>query len=153
VQDKQEIVPVEIWCKDSMYYPTKATEQSCCWDLHSAQDFKIYKNQTMVVSLGFKLNMPIGWEAQIRSRSGLAKEGLVVANAPGTVDNDYTGNICVILSYNQDGGPAYRKFYRGDRIAQMAIRRVPEVKLIRRDVWDIDKPSRGNNGFGSTGIK
>lgn len=101
-----------------------------------------------LINTGIKIELPIGYEAQIRSRSGLSlKNGIICLNSPGTIDSDYRGNIMVILiNFSK------KKFIinNGDRIAQMVISKYINVE------WDlIDNLSytvRNNNGFGSTGI-
>lgn len=101
-----------------------------------------------LVPCGFAISLPIGFEAQVRPRSGLAaKFGVTVLNAPGTVDADYRGEVKVILINH---GTAPFEIARGDRIAQMVIAAVPETALI--EVETLEETQRGTGGFGSTGI-
>jgi dUTP pyrophosphatase len=101
------------------------------------------------IPTGFAVSIPTGYEAQIRPRSGLAlNHGIGMVNSPGTIDSDYRGEIGIIL-INWGPKPFYVK--RGDRIAQMIIARVYQADLVETD--DLDATSRGEGGFGHTGIK
>ena len=101
-----------------------------------------------MVPCGFSVALPIGYEAQVRPRSGLAaKFGVTVLNAPGTVDADYRGEVKVILINH---GAAPFEIRRGDRIAQMVIAAVPDLMLEQVD--ELEETERGSSGFGSTGI-
>jgi dUTP pyrophosphatase len=94
------------------------------------------------------MELPQGYEAQVRPRSGLAlKSGVTVLNSPGTIDSDYRGEIGVIL-INLGAEPF--EITRGARIAQMVIAPVIQAQLI--EVSEISETSRGANGFGSTGV-
>ncbi len=100
-----------------------------------------------VVPTGLAMALPVGWEAQVRPRSGLAvRHGVTVLNAPGTIDADYRGEIRVPLV--NLGQEAFR-IARGDRIAQLVVASVTQVR------WDavegLDDTARGTGGFGSTG--
>lgn len=99
---------------------------------------------------GLYIQLSEGYEAQIRTRSGLAaKQGLVVLNSPGTIDSDYRGEICVIL-YNSS--KERRNIENGDRIAQMVV--APYVKVEFDEVSELDNATeRGEGGFGHTGVK
>lgn len=100
-----------------------------------------------LVKCGFSMELPPGYEAQIRPRSGLAfKKGITVLNSPGTIDSDYRGEVAVLL-INHGFDPFY--IYDGDRIAQMVIAQVPKVQF--EEVADLGDTERGEGGFGSTG--
>jgi len=100
-----------------------------------------------IVPCGFAIGLPIGFEAQVRPRSGLAaKFGVTVLNAPGTIDADYRGEVKVILINH--GTDAFT-INRGDRIAQMVIAPVSPAQFTL--VETLDDTARGTNGFGSTG--
>jgi len=100
-----------------------------------------------LVPCGFALAIPVGFEAQVRPRSGLAaKFGVTVLNAPGTVDADYRGEVKAIL-VNHGQNPF--EIRRGDRIAQMVIAAVPDLAL--EEVDELEETDRGSGGFGSTG--
>ncbi|HXI02322.1 MAG TPA: dUTP diphosphatase, partial [Candidatus Saccharimonadales bacterium] len=101
------------------------------------------------VPTGLALALPAGWEAQVRPRSGLAKDlGLTMLNSPGSIDADYRGEVKV-LAINLGQAPIVIR--RGDRIAQMIIAPVPEVRL--REVGELPGTERGSGGFGHTGAR
>ncbi len=96
---------------------------------------------------GFAMALPVGYEAQIRPRSGLAtRHGVTLINAPGTIDPDYRGEVMISLI---NLGPFPYTVERGDRIAQMVIHAVPPVRI--EPVATLDETPRGNGGFGHTG--
>jgi dUTP pyrophosphatase len=100
-----------------------------------------------LVPTGLTIALPPGYEAQVRPRSGLAaKHGVTVLNAPGTVDADYRGEICVLLINHGDAPFSIR---RGERIAQMVIASVTQAELVA--VASLSATERGSGGFGSTG--
>lgn len=104
--------------------------------------------ERVAIATGFAMQLPHGYEAQIRPRSGLAlKHGVTVANAPGTVDCDYRGEVAVILI-----NLSQHKFTvkSGMRIAQMII--APIVHCVRHEESRLNKSERGRGGFGSTGL-
>lgn len=129
--------------------PFYATMSSAGMDLSAAitNEISILPSQRALVPTGISIALPQGFEAQVRPRSGLAfKHGITVANAPGTIDADYRGEICVIL-INLGNEPF--TVTRGMRIAQMVIAQFYQVN------WNIvealSKTERDSNGFGSTG--
>ncbi len=100
-----------------------------------------------LIPTGLKMAIPMGYEAQIRPRSGLAyKQGLTVANAPGTIDSDYRGEVMILL-INLSDTPAV--ITHGDRVAQMVIAPVTQAAFV---VGSLDETVRGAGGFGSTGV-
>jgi len=100
-----------------------------------------------MVPTGLTIALPPGFEAQVRPRSGLAaKHGVTVLNSPGTVDADYRGEINVLLINH---GPAPFTIQRGERIAQMVIAPVVQVRLVAASA--LSETERGSGGFGSTG--
>ena len=103
--------------------------------------------QRVAVPTGLALAIPPGWEAQVRPRSGLAlRHGVTVANAPGTIDSDYRGEVQVLLVHL---GDTPFTIERGDRIAQLVIAPVSQARFELCD--DLDATARGEGGFGSTG--
>jgi dUTP pyrophosphatase len=101
------------------------------------------------VPTGIAIALPIGFEAQVRPRSGLAhKHGVTVLNTPGTVDSDYRGELKVILI---NLGEEDFLVERGMRIAQMVVQKCERVSL--QVVDSLDKTARAENGYGSTGVK
>jgi dUTP pyrophosphatase len=129
--------------------PTYATEQSAGMDLTAALEeaFDLEPGMRTIVPTGLSMALPIGFEAQIRPRSGLAlKHGVTVLNTPGTIDADYRGEIKVILA---NLGTEAVTIERGMRIAQMVIAKHEHVAW--SVVEDLDDTERGAGGFGSTG--
>ena len=100
-----------------------------------------------IIPTGVAISLPVGYEAQIRPRSGLAiKHGITLLNSPGTIDADYRGEIKIILI---NLGENIFKINHGERIAQMVISRVVQAEL--KEVKTLDITKRGSGGFGSTG--
>jgi dUTP pyrophosphatase len=119
------------------------------FDLHADIDLptSLRPGERRSFSVGFKMALPLGYEAQIRSRSGLAFDhGIVVLNAPGTIDSDYRGVVSVMLI--NLSGAAYL-VRPGARIAQMVIAPVAPASMVV--VESLDDTERGAGGFGSTG--
>ncbi len=129
--------------------PVYATAQSAGADLHAREELTLAPGEIKSVGTGLHIQLPDGYEAQIRPRSGLAlKKGISIPNAPGTVDSDYRGEVRVIL-VNLGAEPF--EIRRGDRIAQMVI--APVTQALFRPVDFLDGTKRGSGGFGSTGTK
>jgi len=126
--------------------PSRGSPQAAGWDITSTISVTIPQGDCRLVDTGWAVELPEGWECQVRSRSGLAGKGITVANSPGTVDADYRGEISVLL-HNASNRPYLLK--KGDRIAQLVFARVPTVTL--EVVSALSRTSRGANGFGSTG--
>ncbi len=129
--------------------PIYATAEAAGADLLAAIDApqSLKQGARALIPAGFALALPIGYEAQIRPRSGLAyKNGVTVLNAPGTIDSDYRGEVAVLLINH---GPDDFEIKRGMRIAQMVIAPAPQAAF--RVVHDLDNTARGEDGFGSTG--
>jgi dUTP pyrophosphatase len=111
------------------------------------QPVKLLAGARALVPTGFVLELPPGYEGQVRPRSGLAfKHGLTVLNSPGTIDADYRGEIMVLLV--NLGSETFR-VQRGDRIAQLVIAPVASVEVVA--VEALAETERGQGGFGSTG--
>ena len=130
--------------------PDYATAAAAGADLLAAidQDIELKPLERRIVPTGIAIALPVGFEAQVRPRSGLAaKNGVTVANAPGTVDADYRGEVGVIL-VNLGSEPF--RISRGMRIAQMVIAR--HARAVWREVAELDRTARGAGGFGSTGV-
>jgi len=133
-----------------LYNLKRATEDSAGFDLVAAVNKKITlkPNTTLLIPTGFSIQLPRGFEAQVRPRSGLAlKNSITVLNTPGTIDSDFRGEICVILINH---GQIPFKITRGMRIAQIIFKETPEVNLVEVD--ELDNTKRGSGGFGSTGV-
>jgi len=112
-----------------------------------AEPLTLEPDDIELIDSGIKLSLPEGLEAQVRARSGLASDGIVVPNGPGTIDSDYRGEIKVLL---QNHGDEPFTVERGDRIAQLTVQRVQRFEW--NPVDSLDNTDRGKGGFGSTGI-
>jgi dUTP pyrophosphatase len=120
------------------------------WDLAACleEPIRLIPGRWALVPTGIALEIPEGYEAQVRPRSGLAAHhGIGILNAPGTIDSDYRGEVCVIL---MNWGAEDFDVRDGDRIAQLVFARVSQVEL--RWAVEIAASDRGDGGFGHTGI-
>lgn len=127
--------------------PTYATAGAAGMDVVAAEDVTLAPGARHAVATGFAIAIPGGYEVQVRPRSGLAlKFGVTCLNTPGTIDEDYRGEIKVILA-NLGSGPFDVR--RGDRIAQLVPAPVLRARIVEVDV--LDTTDRGEGGFGSTG--
>lgn len=128
--------------------PEYKTEGASGFDLSSSIDSLLKAGEFAVIPTGLIIEVPPGYEAQVRPRSGLAaSNGIGVLNTPGTIDSDYRGEIKIVLFNFSDKDFNIRK---GDRIAQLVISKIERVKII--EVENISGSERGTQGFGSTGI-
>ena len=142
---------VKIVNKSPFPLPAYATEQSAGLDLRASISEPLTLNplQRELVPTGLYIELPAGFEAQIRPRSGLAiKHGISLVNTPGTVDADYRGEIKVIL-VNLSNEPF--TLNPGERIAQLVVARHEQVQWDEVEV--LEESARGEGGFGSTGRK
>ena len=136
---------------DSVSIPKYETSGSSGMDIaaHIKNNIIINPGEKALVSTGFSIAIPIGYEVQIRPRSGLAaKKNITVLNTPGTIDADYRGEIKVILI---NLGKEKFTVENGERIAQMVV--CPVVQAILEEVKELSDTQRGLGGFGSTGTK
>lgn len=142
---------VQVINKSKHPLPTYATSLSAGMDLRANLDEPIVLKplQRCLVPTGLYIALPEGYEAQVRPRSGLAlKKGIGVLNAPGTIDADYRGEICVILVNLSSEDFVVED---GERIAQMVVARHEQVRWSEVEV--LDDTERGAGGFGHTGKK
>ncbi|GGE29462.1 deoxyuridine 5'-triphosphate nucleotidohydrolase [Agaricicola taiwanensis] len=133
--------------------PHRATEEAAGFDLAAAvaedQPLTLAPGARLLVPTGIIMQLPEGFEGQIRPRSGLAlRHGITVLNAPGTVDSDYRGEVQVLLINHGDAPFAIT---RGLRIAQLVIAPVSPIYLML--ALNLDDTRRGSGGFGSTGLQ
>jgi dUTP pyrophosphatase len=129
--------------------PSRATSGSAGYDLCAAvqQDLVLAPGDRVLVPTGYRIAIPPGYEGQIRPRSGLAlSHGILVPNAPGTIDSDYRGELRVILL---NAGEKSYSIRRGDRIAQLVIAPVTTAEFSECD--QLEATDRGERGFGHSG--
>lgn len=128
--------------------PAYAHASDAGMDVRSVRELVIPPGGRALVPTGLVVNLPAGYEAQVRPRSGLAlKAGVTVLNSPGTIDAGYRGEIGVILAnFGQDDF----KVNVGDRIAQLVI--APVLQPVVVETTEVDSTDRGAGGFGSTGV-
>lgn len=130
--------------------PATGSPGSAGFDLRAAIEGEVVlrPGERLLVPTGLVLEIPPGYEGQVRPRSGLALEhGVTLANTPGTIDSDYRGEVRVILIHL---GDAPLTLARGDRIAQLVVARVEPVEW--EEAAELDGTGRGQGGFGSTGL-
>ncbi len=147
--DKIELKIQQVENAKDLPLPSYQTEGSSGLDLYANVNEKIIIkcNEIKLVSVGFKMEIPLGYEGQIRGRSSLgSKFGVCLANGVGTIDSDYRGEVFVPLI---NLGKNDFIVNRGDRIAQMIISKYTYVEIIPNEI--LNNTKRGENGFGSTG--
>lgn len=156
-QDKVEIKSF----REGAVIPKKATKGSAGYDLHACllentDGLMVYPGSTLIVTTGLNVNIPEGYEIQIRPRSGLAAKNMIsVLNTPGTIDSDYCGDgdnfeLKVILV---NFGKIPFTIRHQDRIAQMVICKLPNVELLEVEEFSNNKNEDRTGGFGSTGVE
>ena len=132
---------------EGLELPEYATDGAAGMDVVSAEALTLAPGARHAVATGLALAIPVGFEVQVRPRSGLAlKHGITVPNTPGTIDSDYRGELKVIL-INHGNEPF--EVRRGDRIAQLVL--APVTRAAWQVVEELDETARGEGGFGSTG--
>lgn len=138
--------------------PKYATTGAAGMDLHAdigggSNHALLFPGKAMLVKTGIAIALPHYLEAQIRSRSGLAlKKGIIVLNAPGTIDPDYRGDIGVILFNTSGFSTAPFEIKQGDRIAQLVIAPFARATLVKFRGKTLPTSDRDDAGFGSTGV-
>lgn len=145
------MIQVKIKLQEKAILPKKANQFASGYDCYAYLipgyvDHDIIRpGENKLVSLGFSIQLPEGYEARIRSRSGLAKDGILCAH--GTIDSDYRGVVMANI-FNH----SFKHFTVRDgmRICQMVIQEVPKTELVVCD--ELDETERGQSGFGSTGV-
>ncbi len=149
-------IKMNFGCEDLR--PVRKHDDDSGWDLKSATDYIISLYGITIIDTGVTLELPEGYEAVVRPRSGLAaKYGLTCINSPGTIDTGYRGTIKVIMTkcakhkIDSDISESSYEGKRGDRIAQLVFQKKADID-IKFDV-DLSDTVRGDSGLGSTGIK
>lgn len=136
-------------CED-IPLPQRMSAGASGYDLHAAvqEPVTLMPGERGLIPTGLRIELPDGYEAQVRPRSGLAlKHGLTVLNAPGTIDSDYRGEINVLLI---NLGQEAVTIHRGDRIAQLVVQAVMDVNW--RVVEELSATERDSGGFGHSGV-
>ncbi len=132
---------------DDLELPAYQTAGAAGMDVRASQGHTLQPGETALIPTGFSMEIPIGYEAQLRPRSGLAaKNGITLLNSPGTIDADFRGQVQVILT---NLGREPFEVQRGDRIAQMVIAKVERAEI--QIVSELSGSQRGEGGFGHTG--
>ena len=127
--------------------PKIATKDSACFDLYSCEAFVLSNGYFHMVKTGITMEIPQGYHVEVYSRSGMARKGIIIPNAPGIVDADYRGEAMVML---------YGLFMKNHEIFQIGSR-VAQCRLVRnvetqfQMVSKLSETNRGSGGFGSTG--
>lgn len=143
-------IPIEL-CNEDAKIPTYAHDGDAGCDVYALHEMTLEPHQTTIMPLGFKVAVPAGYELQMRPRSGMsAKTKVRVANAPGTIDSSFRGEVGVILD-NIGDYPFY--ITKGMRIAQMVLSEVPVASFQQvSDINEISTTDRGSGGYGSSGV-
>lgn len=147
--DLMALLPIKIINRSDNPLPEYATEGAAGMDIRAfiPEPVVLQSMERVLVPTGLFVELPQGYEAQVRSRSGLAiRQGIACLNSPGTIDSDYRGEIKIILiNLSQE----QQVIQPGDRIAQMVVQKVERTTLV--PVVAISETHRNENGFGSTG--
>ena len=129
--------------------PTQGSPQAAGWDLYAIEETVVPKGRSVLISTGWAVAIPDGWEGQIRSRSSLGKKGMIMPNGLGTIDSDYRGELKVLATWIGEGESF--TVAAGERVAQLLFAPVPRVTLRETTVEGLDETDRGEGGFGSSG--
>ena len=134
--------------REDAIIPKFALAEDIGADIFTPEDIDILPHQSAFVKTGIALEIPKGYEGQVRPKSGIAlKKGVTVLNTPGTIENTYRGELGIILFNTSDNKCT---FNAGDKVAQLVIKKVPTVEIIEVEELDMNT-ERGTGGFGSTG--
>ncbi|HPW50910.1 MAG TPA: dUTP diphosphatase [Spirochaetota bacterium] len=142
------MIPVKIVLAKGASFPDYQTEGSAGADLcaFTERDILLKKGETALIPTGVSMEIPVGYEAQVRPRSGLAvKHGITLLNSPGTIDSDYRGEIKVIMT---NLGAEDFRITNGMRIAQVVFAKVYRAHFLD---CELSETKRGSGGFGHTG--
>ena len=134
--------------RDDAIIPVRAHPSDAGLDLFTPDSFTLFSRSHQLIKLGIAIEIPEGYEAQVRPRSGLAlKHGITVLNSPGTIDSSYRGEVGVILINH---GNLEVKFEKGKAIAQLVLAKVVLEDFVEFD--ELNTTDRGTGGFGSSGV-
>lgn len=147
-ENRETAINIKITSEHGMPLPEYKTPGSSGLDVRAVRGGVIKAGKWAIISTGLHVEIPKGYEIQVRSRSGLAfRQGIFVMNSPGTIDSDYRGEIKIILANFSENDFVVR---REDRVAQLVVSKVEKAKFI--PVENISDTVRGVGGFGHTGI-
>ncbi len=142
-------VTIPITLSADAQLPAYESEGAAGMDLRCTEDFELQPMERKGIPTGLKVAIPLGYEGQVRPRSGLAiRLGLSMVNTPGTIDSDYRGEIKVLMI---NLGQEVVKVSKGERIAQLVI--CPIARAEWKITQELDDTTRGEGGFGSTGTQ
>lgn len=140
-------ISIPIALDEGAHLPSYATEGSAGMDLRIIESVTLLPGERKLARTGLRVAIPMGYEGQVRPRSGLAlKKGISMANTPGTIDSDYRGEVGIILI---NLGQEVVQLNEGERVAQLVI--CPVVRASWQVTESLDATERGGGGFGSTG--
>jgi dUTP pyrophosphatase len=146
------MIPVKVLNQSPYVFPGYATPGSAGFDIRVSETVVIDPEGCILAPTGLRLIIPFGYEGQLRLRSSMSKTGLVMPNAPGTIDSDYRGEIMIPLRNTLKEDSIAIK--AGDRVAQIVIQKAPQAyfEFLEKSEFDSYCPTaRGDGGFGSTG--
>jgi len=126
--------------------PTYGSDGAACMDLYTIEDYVLHPGDVKLLRTGIALDIPSGYEVQIRPRGSTIKSQMIILNSPGTVDEDYRGEIFVGVKNISDKDVVIEK---EDRVAQMCLKEVIKMELF--EVYTLSETSRGSGCLGSTG--
>ena len=143
------VIPIKIKkLSPEAIIPNYAHEGDAGMDVYSIEDVILKPGDRALIPTGLSFEIPRGFEIQVRPKSGLAlKQGLTIVNTPGTLDSGYRGELGVILLNTSN---AYYEVKKGEKIAQIILARYEEAKI--EEVTELADSSRGEDGYGSTGL-
>lgn len=149
------MIPVKIYTENITHefgLPAYANPGDSGMDIRANKNMRIHPKETVLIPTGIFVGLPEGYEIQVRPRSGLSlKTKLRVANTPGTVDEQYRGEICVIAE-NTHSSVEFN-IQSGERIAQIVLQEVPKITwVVVASKEELGNTERGEGGFGSTGV-
>lgn len=145
------MIDVKVYNKSENPLPAYESKLAAGCDVKANIDYLLHPGERTLIPTGLFVEIPEGYEIQVRPRSGLAlKHGITVLNSPGTIDADYRGEICVILiNHGQD----HFNIKKGDRIGQLVLNKVEQINwIVENEKENLSKTDRGEGGFGSTKI-
>ena len=143
----EETIRIMVTCEQNSVLPKYAFKNDACVDLfYNGPSFVLGSMETQKCGTGIRMQIPVGYLGMVCSRSGLAKKGVIVSNAPGIIDSGYRGEVCVLLTNTSKDES---EINTGDRIAQLVVLPYPEI--VFEQTQSLEDTDRGTGGFGSSG--